>query len=100
MSGDKPRKVYKKIYRKKGEKMNGEPIKQLNTRDKLTQQFLLKYGRICNALKMEGLPKPELEKFKDGDKDRFKYKLKSGKGQWRVIASPGVSAKTTNYFYY
>ena len=76
------------------EKMNGEPIKQLSNRDKLTQQFLLNYGRICNALKMEGLSKPELEKFEDNGVNRFKYRLKNGKGQWRVISSPGLSVST------
>ena len=77
MSGRKTRKVYKKVYRLKGEKINGEPIKQLSAEHKKIRKFLLEYGRICNALKMEGHPKPELEKIGD---DNYEYiiKLKNG----------------------
>ena len=84
----KPRKVYKKIYRLKGEKMNGEPIKELSAADAKNRRFLLQYGRLCNALKMEGKAKPKLEVAKDdNDKKIYSYKLIRDHGNYKIMTS-------------
>ena len=87
MSGSKPRKVYKKIYRLKGEKMNGEPIKQLSITDAEDRRFLLQYGRLCNALKMEGRAKPKLEVVDDASGKIYSYKLIRDHGDYKIITN-------------
>ena len=109
---DGPRKVYKKIYRNKGEKMNGEPFKELTDEQKARQLNNLKYGRICMAFAMEGLPKPEKnnDEFSHVENDPVKgktYIFKGYKNGKRINRHVRVGlnrerkkAKTTNYFYY
>ena len=108
---DKPRKVYKKILRKKGYNMNGEKRKALTDAQKAQQLYNLKYGRICMAYAMEGLPKPEKwkEEFSHVENDPEKGKTyifhgyKNGKRinrHYRVGLNKEKKAKTTNYFYY
>ena len=108
---DGPRKVYKKIYRNKGEKKNGEPIKQMNDRDRYNQLYNLRYGRMCMAYAMEGLPKPPMpphtfNKAFDDEKGkgyRFVEKINDNPIRYRRLrpARPKPKkTKTTNYFYY
>ena len=115
MSGDKPRKVYKKIYRKRGYNINGSKRKELTDEQRANQLYNLKYGRICMAYAMEGLPKPEkvIEEFSHvedvpgkGNGKAYVFKgYKDGKlGNHRFIVGLNgkkpKKTKTTNYFYY
>ena len=108
---DGPRKVYKKIYRNKGEKKNGEPIKQLDDIDRGNQLYNLRYGQLCMAYAMEGLPKPPIPPHhyhgtyddERGRAYRFVEKGKDGnrvgRRLWPARPKP-KKTKTTNYFYY
>ena len=108
---DGPRKVYKKIYRNKGEKKNGEPIKQLDDIDRGNQLYNLRYGRLCMAYAMEGLPKPpkpphDFRGAHNDEKGKYYKFMEPGNGvlnKWRRLRTrppKPKKTKTTNYFYY
>ena len=110
MSEDKPRKVYKKIYREKGYNCDGSKRIELIPKERAEQIYNLRYGRICMAFKMEGLKPP--------DKLNHRYMLSTNKEKGRahrfieyrdgkeyglnlyVKGKKPKKTKTTNYFYY
>ena len=110
MSEDKPRKVYKKIYRKKGYNCDGSKRIELTPKERAEQIYNLRYGRICMAFKMEGLKPP------DKNDHRYVYASNTDKGrshhfiEYRDGKEYGLGlyvkgkkpkkTKTTNYFYY
>ena len=108
---DKPRKVYKKIYRKKGYNCDGSKRAELTSTERAEQIYNLRYGRICMAFKMEGLKPPDKNKHRymyhtdDDVKGKTLHFAENRDGKTydlhlRVKGKKPKKAKTTNYFYY
>ena len=112
MSEDKPRKVYKKIYREKGYNCDGSKRIELTPKERAEQIYNLRYGRICMAFKMEGLKPPDkldhrytYSTTNEKGKSQHYIEIKDGKVHGLRLRVKGKTpkpkkTKTTNYFYY
>ena len=80
MAEQKPRKVYKKILRKRGYNCDGEKRKELTDKQRGKQLFNLGWGRVCMAYAMEGLPKPKQQTW-----EYLRTKIEPEKGKTYVF---------------
>ena len=104
---NKPRKIYKKIYRKKGYNCDGSKRLELTKADRGRQIYNLRYGRICMAYKMEGLKPPDkvpyhyIQTINDPEKGKtYSFNEKrDGKDFTLHLRTRKEKGKTTNYYY-